>query len=615
MNPFILWPLLIIVSLLVVIFLPFDWWQKAPSRQRDKLIGKLLGNYLEISPRNIILRAFFLCILMIQLILVVLSLPVIGLYLIPALLISYLWRKIFGKRSSDLPDLPGIFGVSLLLIIIFAFCVGLLAPLRLFPIGMYFLLGKPAGGLWEMFAVGRGSFNIDLTIGFLGIFFVALWLFVDGFWRLRQAQQVKNLPTSKVRSLAFGLVELKGIVKPAFGNIDLKEGGAIRITWDMFDYLNPTQGISRFRLDDGTGSVLVDARDCRIRAGWIADVYSIFGVREIVLTKRIERDDRNDSVTKTLEYGDTVYLIGNAEINPETKPNAKDTERLVVRPSEKTHWNAMLLKTLLGVIKPPTGKDIHNVFFLSDTDEFDARKNILKGFKTVIVIGCFWLFASAGLIWSTYMPEREAPPLDSWRSIYWRGIDNTGNGRYRRFEKYVQSLNTKSTEAIPALIEALQYKDYRYRERAAFGLTRFLPDAREEAKAAIPILIEMLENVNARYVQTPLIVLRGFGPMAKDAVPALIKLLKVNDDIVRFQAIRTLGHIGPQAKDAIPAMNQLLLDKSMGGAEGHLLPEDAYFGEGIPIRKEIHREIREALKRIVASSNATSDGGQSKPLP
>jgi hypothetical protein len=118
----------------------------------------------------------------------------------------------------------------------------------------------------------------------------------------------------------------------------------------------------------------------------------------------------------------------------------------------------------------------------------------------------------------------------------------------------------------------------------------------------IPILIEMLENTNVRYMQTPLIVLRGFGPMAKDAVPALIRLLKVNDDIVRFQAIRTFGHIGLQAKDAIPAMNQLLLDESMGGAEGHRLPEDAYFGEGIPIRKETHREIREALKKIEAST-------------
>jgi hypothetical protein len=28
---------------LLAFFLPFDWWQKRPSRQRDKWIGKLLG--------------------------------------------------------------------------------------------------------------------------------------------------------------------------------------------------------------------------------------------------------------------------------------------------------------------------------------------------------------------------------------------------------------------------------------------------------------------------------------------------------------------------------------------------------------------------------------------
>jgi len=192
-------------------------------------------------------------------------------------------------------------------------------------------------------------------------------------------------------------------------------------------------------------------------------------------------------------------------------------------------------------------------------------------------------------------------------------MDITGNERYRRFEKYIQSLNAKSTEAVPALIEALQFKDFRYKERAAFALKRLLPDAREEAKTAIPILIEMLKNTNTRYVQTPLIALRGFGPMAKDAVPALIELLKANDDIVRFQTIRTLGHMGPQAKDAIPALNQLLLDHSMGGAEGHRLPEDAYLSEGIPIRRGIHEEIREALKQIETSSTATSDDRQSKP--
>ncbi len=103
--------------------------------------------------------------------------------------------------------------------------------------------------------------------------------------------------------------------------------------------------------------------------------------------------------------------------------------------------------------------------------------------------------------------------------------------------------------------------------------------------------------------------------MAKDAVPALIELLSVNDDIVRFQTIRTLGHMGPQAKNAIPAMNHLLLDHSMGGAEGYRFPEDAYIGENLPIRKKTHEEIREALKKIEASSTATSDDKQSKPLP
>lgn len=587
-----------VIFLLLVFFLPFDWWQKAPSRQRETFIGRLLGNYLDISFRNLVLRGLFIGLSVFGLILMVLFLPLIGLYLVSALLISHLSRKILRKSTAEIPGLPGIIGIACLLVLLFTFSVGLLAPLRLFQIGVYFFLGRPAGGFWETLAVGKDWFNIDLAIGFCGIFVITLWLLIDAFWRLRQARQVKNLPTSSVRSLAPGLAELKGTVRPAFGNIDLKGDNAIRITWDMFDYLNPTQGVSRFRLDDGTGSVLVDARECRVRAGWIADIYSIFGVREIILANRVDRDDRNDAVSKRLEYGDTVYVVGNAEINSEAPEDAKDAERLVIRPSERSNWNAMLLKTLFGVIRPPAGKDIHNVFFLSDTNETDARRHILKGFRTVMFCGCAWLLASAGLIWSTYMPQRASFPPDSWTKKYWRGPDTMTNERYRRFEKYIQSLDEKSPEAIPDLIEGLQYSDYRYREKAAFALKRYLPEQRERAGAALPILIEMLENTSTRTVQTPLIVLRGFGPLAKEAVPALIGLLKVNDDIVRLQTVRTLGAIGPDAVSVVPVLKNMLNDDSPGEAEGSPLPEDVLIGEGIRVKRHIHQEIREALKKI-----------------
>jgi len=122
----------------------------------------------------------------------------------------------------------------------------------------------------------------------------------------------------------------------------------------MSDYIKPTQRIERFMLEDKTGSVLIDATSCRVRAGWISEVAAIFGVREIVLTRRIERDDFTDAVRKRLEYGDRIYVIGNAERD--------NSGSLVIRPASRPGWNEVIWKTLFGAVKPPKGKDIHGFF-------------------------------------------------------------------------------------------------------------------------------------------------------------------------------------------------------------------------------------------------------------
>jgi hypothetical protein len=188
---------------------------------------------------------------------------------------------------------------------------------------------------------------------------------VDAIWRSRQARQVENLAASRIGALAIGLVEVNGTVRPVSGP---GQGPAVELSYSMFNYLKPSQRIERFLLEDKTGSVLVDATSCRVRAGWISEIAAVFGVREIVLRRRTERDEFTDAVRKTLAYGDRVYVIGNAERD--------QSGSLVIRPATRPGWNEVLWKTLFGAVNPPGGRDIHDVFFITDGNESIAKKHI-----------------------------------------------------------------------------------------------------------------------------------------------------------------------------------------------------------------------------------------------
>lgn len=552
-----------IILLLLAFFLPYDWWQKPPARQPDRLIGKLLP-FMTISPRNVVLRLLFVAAFLFMYLQTIIFVPIVAGMVVIGAILGSIWQRIRGKTTEPVS------GLIILLIAGCVFAIGIIAPLRTLPIAGYLLLGRPAGNFWEAMTVGAGWMTLDSIIGLCGIFGVASWMVIDSIWRLRQSRQVGNLPTSRIGALAMGLVEVQGTVRPVQG-----AGGEppVELSYGMFDYVNPSQRITRFLLEDKTGSVLVDATSCRVRAGWISEFAAIFGTREIVLTKRVTRDDFTDSVKKRLEYGDRIYLIGSAE------RDASGT--IVIRPAARPGWNDVLWKTFFGAAKPPQGKDIHDVFFLTDGSERDAKAHILRGFRTVLLWGLIWIIASTTIIWTAQQPWRRAPPIDSWRGAFWRGpepnpspmiIDYTRNERLFRFERYIRTVGKTSYDQIPALIEAIGYKDYRFYEPATSALLRMLPAAEAQAREALPLMINNLEPCawNSETLQIMILAVGSFGPDAAAAVPRLVEALQcqktntyvVSPDIIRYQAARALGGIGPAAKDAVPALREALNDPS-----------------------------------------------------
>jgi hypothetical protein len=555
------WAVGILLACFLLYFLPFAWWQKPPSKQRDRIIGKLLP-FMTISPRVMMLRMLFLSFLLFLYVQAMLFLPVIAGFFMVLIILFGVLERLRGRSAQPVT------GLVLLLIVASVFLVGFLAPVRAIPIAGYLLLGRPAGNSWEMLTIGPAWMTWDSIIGLCGIFGVASWMVIDSIWRFRQARDVDNLATSPIDSLAMGLVEVKGIVRPLQG-----EAGPppVTVIYGSRDYFAPEQRIEQFRIDDGTGSVTVDARDCRVRAGWISEITSLFGVREIVLTKHVERNEFTDTDERSLRYGDQVYVIGNAERQASGEP--------VIRPASRSGWNEVLWKTFFGAISPPKGKDIHDVFFLTDGTEQEAKARILKGFRTVLLWGVVWIAASSAIIWAAQQPWRLAPPLDSWRNAWWRGpdpnpnpgiIDATRNQRLFRFERYIKTVGPHSFDQIPALIEAAGYRDYRFYDPAISALMRMMPAAEEQIRPVLPVLVGHLDPCerNAVSLQTTILAVSRFGADAVPAVPKLMQALQcgktstyeVPGEVIRMQAARALGSIGPAAREAVPLLRAALND-------------------------------------------------------
>ena len=257
----------------------------------------------------------------------------------------------------------------------------------------------------------------DKGIGFCGLAFITVCVFTAIPTLRRQVQQIENLPTSKTRSAAIGLAEFIGVARPVE---DIKQRKSKIATDELESSLKglPEDYIlisgkrqskghedsfhetiwNTFYLEDETGKILVDPRGVAISK----EPGCLFfeQARKIVLTKDRPEVFEDIHVTQTLLPGDPVYLIGSVEINHHAPANATDSERLVVKPSSKVTPDKLMLRLLLGKSKDEPGKEIWDIFFLSDTTEAKAKSMLLSKIKQFWMMSLVWFCSSLLLIFA-----------------------------------------------------------------------------------------------------------------------------------------------------------------------------------------------------------------------
>jgi len=107
--------------------------------------------------------------------------------------------------------------------------------------------------------------------------------------------------------------------------------------------------------------------------------------------------------------------------------------------------------------------------------------------------------------------------------------------------------------AVPALLEALNDKEYGVRALAAEALGR-------TGASVVPRLIEVVRNGKGEARHNAASALARIGPEARSAVPALLEALHGNDADLRRESIRALPRVGLPLREVVEALIPLLAD-------------------------------------------------------
>lgn len=181
-----------------------------------------------------------------------------------------------------------------------------------------------------------------LIYAFIGLG-AGAYLFLNGFIWFRQKRTIENMPTSKARSLAMGLVEVCGKAKAYKAKLfrsPFSNQKCLWCKWAVEEYrsngkysqwVTVRNGLmsNYFLLDDGTGEVLVDPSEARIDIPLDNELKS--GTFRKTLTKTAITFLESQNYSHTTLFGmnkgvrlreyyiapdDKLYIMGTAGDNP-----------------------------------------------------------------------------------------------------------------------------------------------------------------------------------------------------------------------------------------------------------------------------------------------------------
>ncbi len=283
-----------------------------------------------------------------------------------------------------LPALATLFGV-------------LAAPLRaLIQLGLFAFEqhGGVAHPVWRAVLVNPW---IDAYLGAAGLLMALVALSrLGGTWS--KLQHVANLPTSKARSAAVGLVEVEGTARVAVGQFD----AAIETRGPAYDwehaipatamlYKGTAQAsagmqsstcefLRPFFVEDATGRILIDPRGARF--GSFRTLY-LFGEPPARLALSKDR----------LLDGDPVYVMGRVRPRSDAPSLAADAERVVLAAFPDGHRSSA--PGWVGRVRAALSK--RDVFLVSDTREAGVHRalgdSLLEAFMSelILFIAALWL--------------------------------------------------------------------------------------------------------------------------------------------------------------------------------------------------------------------------------
>lgn len=227
-----------------------------------------------------------------------------------------------------------------------------------------------------------GNIIIILIIGFgFGIF-----LFIAGFSKLKQKRLIENIPTSKIRSLAMGLVEVYGEAiskkEPLISPLSNSKCVYYRLTVEEYRSsgkssrwvtIDREEKREQFYVKDETGKVLIDPKKAEIdipihykcESGFRNDPSK--AVQTYLKSKNISFESffgMNKKMRYTEYYIDEkekIYVMGTAGINEDIKASSKGYEKVIIR------------------------KEGRNIYYISDKPE----KDVLKKLRWQIIGGIY----------------------------------------------------------------------------------------------------------------------------------------------------------------------------------------------------------------------------------